>query len=647
MSSWFGNISVGKKLALGFSAVLLLCLALGLVGGNTIGKLSWRMDVMGKVNVVLQEVSALGLDHVEYLRSVGEPEKAQAVRDTLKRIDAGYADLDAVMTKPVNREILERFAKALAEYKDIFKLTEDSYRASGSRQSGDGARALLGKNADAATLVLEGLQKELQADNTADLETRFRRSQILAQVKEQFQKARFETRGYTYSAEPKFFHKAVEQVDLAIGGLGSLSAAFGTLDPTAISQLETYLKGYRAALDVNQAALLKIAQATEALTRSDQGLLKLSNQLYDAQMALRAQDIRQAYGWLVSCLLAALVIGIASAWMINRQIVPALRRVVQDVAQLGRGDLAERHYEPRRDEIGQLQHSLNQTTASLRDLIGHIGDGATQVASSSEELSAITDTSLRGTQEQKQEIERVATAMHQMATSVQDVARNAVQTAEAADTAVQHANEGTQVLRQTVRQIDQLSAEVEQAALAMNQLETDSGKIVNVLDVIKSVAEQTNLLALNAAIEAARAGEAGRGFAVVADEVRALAQRTQQSTQEIQQLVETLQSGTLTVVERMTASRNLTSNSVALIRDTGTALDHICAGISGVQAMTQQIATAAEEQSSVADEVNRSVLNVREIADQAATASAQTNQASADLARLGQDLQAQVQHFRV
>ncbi|WP_409457072.1 methyl-accepting chemotaxis protein [Pseudomonas oryzihabitans] len=237
--------------------------------------------------------------------------------------------------------------------------------------------------------------------------------------------------------------------------------------------------------------------------------------------------------------------------------------------------------------------------------------------------------------------------MHQMATSVQDVARNAVQTAEAADTAVQHANEGTQVLRQTVRQIDQLSAEVEQAALAMNQLETDSGKIVNVLDVIKSVAEQTNLLALNAAIEAARAGEAGRGFAVVADEVRALAQRTQQSTQEIQQLVETLQSGTLTVVERMTASRNLTSNSVALIRDTGTALDHICAGISGVQAMTQQIATAAEEQSSVADEVNRSVLNVREIADQAATASAQTNQASADLARLGQDLQAQVQHFRV
>ena len=647
MTSWFSNISVGKKLALGFSAILLLCLAVGLVGWSAIDKLSRRMEIMGKVNVLQQGVSALGQDHAEYLRSVGAPEKAKAVQDTLKRIDAGYAVLDTVMTKPVNREILEQFSTALAGYKDNFKLTEDSYRASGSRQSGDGARALLGKNADAATLVLEGLQKELLADNAADPETRFRRSQILAQVKEQFQRARFETRGYTYSGEPKFFQKAVEQVELASKGLGSLGAAFGTLDPAAISQLDTYLKGYRAALDVNQAALLKIAQATEALTASNKNLLKLSNELYDSQMALRAQDIQQASWWLISCLLAALAIGVAAAWTINRQIVPALRRVVQDVAQLGRGDLTERHYEPRRDEIGELQQSLNQTTASLRELIGHIGAGADQVASSSEELSAITDTSLRGTQEQKQEIERVATAMHQMATSVQDVARSAVQTAEAADTAVRHASDGTQVVRQTVRQIDQLSAEVEQAALAMSQLEAESGKIVNVLEVIKSVAEQTNLLALNAAIEAARAGEAGRGFAVVADEVRALAQRTQQSTQEIQKLVEALQNGTLTVVERMNASRSLTTNSVALIRDTGAALDHICAGISGVQAMTQQIATAAEEQSSVADEVNRSVLNVREIADQTATASAQTSQASADLARLGQDLQAQVQHFHV
>jgi len=647
MNRWFSNISVGKKLAVGFSAVLLLCLALGLVGWNAIDKLSRRMDLMSKVNVVLQDVSALGQDHIEYLRSVGAPAKAQAVQDRLKRIDAGYAVLDAVMNKPVNREILGRFSKALAEYKDNFKLTEDSYRASGSRQSGDGARALLGKNADAATGVLEGLQKELLEDGSADLETRFQRSQTLAQVREQFQRARFETRGYTYSAEPKFFQKAVDQVDQAIKGIGTLGAAFGSLDPAAISQLETYLKGYRAALDVNQAALLKIAQTTEALTASNGRLLKLSNELYDSQMALRTRDIQQASWWLIGCLFTALAIGIAAAVTINRQIVPALRRVVADVVQLGRGDLAERHYAPRRDEIGQLQQSLNQTTSRLRDLIGHIGDGAAQVASSSEELSAITDTSLRGTQEQKQEIERVATAMHQMATSVQDVARNAVQTAEAADTAVQHASDGTQVVRQAVQQIDQLSAEVEQAGLAMNQLEAESGKIVNVLDVIKSVAEQTNLLALNAAIEAARAGEAGRGFAVVADEVRALAQRTQQSTEEIQHLVEALQRGTQAVVERMNASRSLTSNSVTLIRDTGAALDHICAGISGVQSMTQQIATAAEEQSSVADDVNRSVLNVREIADQAATASAQTNEASADLARLGQGLQAQVQHFQV
>ncbi|MDR6357277.1 CHASE3 domain sensor protein [Pseudomonas psychrotolerans] len=156
MSRWFGNISVGRKLALGFSAVLLLCLVVGLVGWSAIDKLSRRMEIMGEVNVLQQGVATLGQDHVEYLRSAGAPEKGRAVQDTLKRVDAGYAVLDVVMNNPVNRELLERFAKALADYKDNFKLTEDGYRASGSRQSGDGARALLGKNADAAMQVLEG-----------------------------------------------------------------------------------------------------------------------------------------------------------------------------------------------------------------------------------------------------------------------------------------------------------------------------------------------------------------------------------------------------------------------------------------------------------------------------------------------------------
>ncbi|WP_407681671.1 methyl-accepting chemotaxis protein [Pseudomonas berkeleyensis] len=234
-----------------------------------------------------------------------------------------------------------------------------------------------------------------------------------------------------------------------------------------------------------------------------------------------------------------------------------------------------------------------------------------------------------------------------MATSVQDVARNAVETAHAVELTAQDASNGAQIVRKAIEQINSLSGEVELTGEAISALAEESGRIGSMLDVIKSVAEQTNLLALNAAIEAARAGEAGRGFAVVADEVRGLAQRTQQSTQEIEALIAALQQGTLKAVQRMEGSRSLTHNSVELARQAGDALQSITASIGNAQGMTQQIAAAAEQQGAVAEEINRSVLNVRSITEQAYTASEQTSQASLELARLGSTLQNQVQRFRL
>jgi len=638
---WFTNISVGKKLTMGFSIVLLLCLLLGIIGWTAITTLSSRMDVMSNVNLLLQSVSSLELTRSEYLRSAGDAAKDAQMHERLKGVEANYRVLDKSMTKPVNREILGRFNQQLSQYISDVKALEESYAQSGNRQSGGGARALLGKNSDAAVVVFDRLQKELAADVTSDADTRFQRSQLLAQVQAQFQRARFETRGYTYSGDTSHFQRAVEQVEASLASLPPLQAAFGA----SASELEGYLKGYRAALDTNQAALLKIDQAATVLANSGRDLIKISNELYDMQMKLRASDAAQAYWQLAGCLAAALCLGALAGWTINRQIVPALRLVVRDVEQLGNGDLSSRHYETRHDEIGQLQQSLYRTTTGLRELIEHIGEGARQVAHSSEELSSITDVSLKGAEDQQHEVQQVATAMHEMATSVQDVARNAVATSNAAEAAVKHAEQGTVVVSQSLQHIERLSTEMDHTTLAVNTLEEESSKIGNVLDVIKSVAEQTNLLALNAAIEAARAGESGRGFAVVADEVRSLAQRTQQSTQEIQSLVQALQTGTLNVVERMKTSRALTSTSVNLARDTGTALNEICAGISSVQAMTQQIAAAAEQQGAVAEEINRSVLNVREIAEQTASSSQQTNRSSVDLARLGEELQTQLRRF--
>ncbi|WP_373293569.1 methyl-accepting chemotaxis protein [Pseudomonas matsuisoli] len=237
--------------------------------------------------------------------------------------------------------------------------------------------------------------------------------------------------------------------------------------------------------------------------------------------------------------------------------------------------------------------------------------------------------------------------MHEMAATVQEVARNAEQASVAASEADTDARQGEKVVSEVVTHIEQLAGEMTRSTDAMAMLEAESNKIGGVMDVIKAVAEQTNLLALNAAIEAARAGEAGRGFAVVADEVRGLAQRTQQSTEEIEQLVAGLQQGTRQVASSMQNSRDMTDSSVNLTRKAGSALKSITDKVSNIQSMNQQIAAAAEQQGAVADEISRSVVNVRDISEQTASASEETAASSIELARLGNELQMMVSRFRV
>ncbi|WP_407074125.1 MULTISPECIES: methyl-accepting chemotaxis protein [unclassified Pseudomonas] len=237
--------------------------------------------------------------------------------------------------------------------------------------------------------------------------------------------------------------------------------------------------------------------------------------------------------------------------------------------------------------------------------------------------------------------------MHEMTATVQEVARNAEEASEAAVAADQQAREGDRVVNEAIAQIELLAGEVGNSTEAMGELKRESDKIGSVLDVIKAVAQQTNLLALNAAIEAARAGEAGRGFAVVADEVRSLAQRTQKSTEEIEELIISLQTGTRQVATIMDKSRELTVSSVELTRRAGSSLGNITRTVSAIQSMNLQIAAAAEQQSATAEEINRSVLNVRDVSDQTSAASKETAASSVELARLGNQLQSLVGKFKV
>ncbi|WP_410478808.1 methyl-accepting chemotaxis protein [Pseudomonas sp. zfem005] len=237
--------------------------------------------------------------------------------------------------------------------------------------------------------------------------------------------------------------------------------------------------------------------------------------------------------------------------------------------------------------------------------------------------------------------------MNEMAATVQEVARNAEEASEAALAADREANAGNRMVLEAVQQMDRLATEVARSTESVQQLKRESEKIGSVLDVIKAVADQTNLLALNAAIEAARAGEAGRGFAVVADEVRGLAQRTQKSTEEIQELIGGLQNGTQQAASMMESSRALTDSTVELARRAGDSLASITRTVSTIQAMNQQIAAAAEQQSAVAEEINRSVISVRDVSEQTAAASEETAASSVELARLGNELHTMVGRFRV
>jgi len=344
----------------------------------------------------------------------------------------------------------------------------------------------------------------------------------------------------------------------------------------------------------------------------------------------------------------ALLIGMAIATLISRSITLPLTNAVSamhDISE-GEGDLTKRLPVKGKDELTNLAMAFNQFSEKVRQTVQQVTGSTTQLATSAEEMSYITQQTNQRVQSQMQEIEQVATAMNEMTSTVQEVARHATSAASSAQSADNEAKAGKQVVDNTISSINTLAGEIQQATDIISELERDSESIGSVLDVIKGIAEQTNLLALNAAIEAARAGEQGRGFAVVADEVRTLASRTQESTQEIQGMIEKLQQNAQSAVTAMQNSQHQSQQSVEQAANAGKSLNTITAAVTAISDMNLQIASAAEEQTSVAEEINKNVSNINMVVQETAEGAQQTNTASKELSALSVDLQKLVHQFK-
>ncbi|MBA1190443.1 methyl-accepting chemotaxis protein [Pseudomonas entomophila] len=341
--------------------------------------------------------------------------------------------------------------------------------------------------------------------------------------------------------------------------------------------------------------------------------------------------------------IAALLLGVFISRLISRPIAQA----VVSAQAIARGDLTQQVRSEAADETGQLLNALGDMQQSLKTTIQQIADASNQLASAAEELNAVTEDSSRGLLRQNDEIQQAATAVTEMTSAVEEVARNAMSTSEASRGASAQAGEGLGQARHAVSAVDDATREIGTSTTIVEQLATQLRDIGKVLDVIRGIAEQTNLLALNAAIEAARAGEQGRGFAVVADEVRALAARTQASTGEIEGMINAVQASSDQAVVAMGKSQTLVTTTQTLARATGDALEQIAVGIGQINDRNLVIASACEEQANVAREVDRNLLNIQDLSTQTATGAQQTSASAQDLSRLAVSFNELVRRFKL
>ena len=646
----FANLGMAKKLGVGFVLVLLLTALVAAIGVWSLQTISQRFDGLKQMSSLNSGLLKVRLLEQEYALG-GNPKTADALHKGIDDLVALANELkeQSAANVPVMSDVeqsLSAYRKAFDEFVSLSQakdlaLEMASWSVSSVANNLDVLQAGLAD--DGAYTLKESAGK----DGAQFIEQASQVSQVSRLMLQAMNEARVRLdqsrKGDDSAAQGK-----IEQADQALVQAEQLRTTVKDEGyQTVLNEVAGHIGGFSEKLAEYTGLLAQEKIVYEQLRQRAAQVVERVDQAYVAEDQSMQAELKKNSLLIIGSSALALLVGLIAAWVITRLIVGPLRSVMRVAQQIAAGDLSATVEVTRRDEIGQLMQAMQQMGTGLSSIVSGLQAGIEQLASSAQSLSTVTEQTNLEVSSQKEETDQVATAMNQMTATVHDVARNAEEAAQAAQTADDKVGSGQQVVRQSMARIEQLADSATSASSSIESLSAQIQNIGTVLGVIKSVAEQTNLLALNAAIEAARAGEQGRGFAVVADEVRALAKRTQQSTEEIERLVSALRSAAHSSVQQIQNSGELVKLAVSDALQTESALGSIAAAVSLIQQMNQQIAAAAEEQSSVAEEINRSVTSIRASADQSSLAMRGNAASSIELAQLGVELKGMVGHFRL
>lgn len=638
------NINVSIKLAFGLGAILLLIVALAANSLYNINQILMRGDNTLQLTKIDNASRSLLVASAQYKLTENEHyiQETQSLINDIRHI---IKDVTPKLTEARGKASIAQISKNIDDYEKAFNGNSQAQQNKAANlvsavNSGAQANALF---SELKTLINGSAENPTFHEDYYDTVT----GRLAADLAEARHVLAYTARVFLMEGTDQ----SLQRLESSFNALQDINAK---LQPRVPEQTAAMLKDAMVALEsymevLRHSHVLSTAQleAEHAMNAVYANLRTNIDELLEIQTNFRAKVANSSKITSVTLSLIAIVLAVLIGFTIVKQITSPLNQAVRIAQAIGNRDMTGTAIEPRGDEFGTLLKALEQTRANLSEALGEVGGITTQLAAAAEELSVVTNQTSAGVNNQRIETEQVATAMNEMSATVQEVAQNAEEAAAAAQKADTQAKTGNKALQVALADINQLSADVNHSAEAIQRLNKDSSSIGTVLTVINSIAEQTNLLALNAAIEAARAGEAGRGFAVVADEVRNLAHRTQESIGQIEQLIANLQHGSQNAVEMMDNSRTMAHLTLEHAQQAGDELAAIMRTVSEIQAMNIQIATAAEEQSAVAEEINASVVNVNNIADQSAAAVEETSASSAELARLGQSLQSLVARFKI